>query len=117
MKTDEIPKSPFKKIFREIILAKRLNESNEKTEGGLIIPENQRTKTLKAIVIQVGEGKWLRKRKHKADLSDWRTGKYGPMELKVGDKILLEEGRYKPVEINGEEFIALRDSDALAVIP
>lgn len=48
-------KSPFKKIFRELILAKRINEPNDKTSGGLIIPENQRTKTLRAQVVHVGE--------------------------------------------------------------
>lgn len=112
----KITKSPFKKVFRELILLKRLDEPNDKTEGGIIIPETQREKVQKAIVIHVGEGKWLRKKKHKADLSDWRTGKYGPMYLSVGDKVIIENDRSWAFILNGEEFIAMRESDALAVI-
>jgi chaperonin GroES len=106
-------KSPFKKIFRELILLKRLDEPNDKTDGGLIIPENQRVKPTKGIVIGVGEGLWCKEKK--GDLN-WRTGKYGPMELKVGDKVIFHPEDHWAFNLGGEEFIAMRESDLLCKI-
>ena len=112
------PKSPFKKIFRELILLKRLDEPNDKTPGGLIIPENQRLQPTKAVVVHVGEGLWAKSKKDKMlePFGSQRTGKYGPMELKVGDKVIFNANENWAFQINGEEFIAMRESDALAVI-
>ncbi len=109
-------KSPFKKIFRELILLKRLDEENDKTEGGLIIPENQRLKPTKAIVVHVGEGLWAKDPKRDPKYGSVRTGKYGPMELKAGDKVIFNAHENWAFELGGEEYIAMRESDALAVI-
>lgn len=109
----KIIKSPFRKIFRELILLKRIDEPNDKTDGGIIIPENQRQKPTKAVVVHVGEGLWCRKKKsdpHK------RTGVYGPMELKAGDKVIFNAHENWAFDIGGEEYIAMRESDALGVI-
>lgn len=109
-------KSPFKKIFRELILLKRLDEPNDKTSGGIIIPENQRQKPTKAIVVHVGEGLWCKDPKRDPKHGSVRTGKYGPMELKAGDKVIFNAHENWAFDIDGEEFIAMRESDALAVI-
>lgn len=108
----KIMKSPFKKIFRELILLKRIDEPNDKTPGGLIIPENQRKKPTTAIVVHVGEGLWCKK--NKSDRTH-RTGKYGPMELKAGDKVIFNAHENWAFMLNGEEYIAMRESDALGV--
>lgn len=117
MKT-KVPKSPFKKIFRELILLKRLDEPNDKTSGGIIIPENQRQKPTKGVVVAVGEGIWCKSKSDKLrnPHGSQRTGKYGPMELKVGDKVIFNAHENWAFEIAGEEFIAMRESDALGVI-
>lgn len=108
----KIPKSPFKKVFREIVLLKRLAEE-DKTAGGLIIPENQREKSSRGLVVDIGEGEWL---KSKGENRTYRTGKYGPMNVKVGDKVLFNNNRCYPISVGGEDFITVRENSILAVL-
>ena len=112
MKTKDI-KSPFKKVFRELVVIKRLDEPNDKTSGGLIIPEKYRIKPTKAVVVHVGEGFWCKE--HPDDLN-YRTGKYAPMEVKVGDTVFFNENAHIPIKIKGEEYIALREGDLEFII-
>ena len=85
------------------ILAKRL-EKEEKTSGGLIIPDNAKEKPLEALVVAVGSGKRL------------DNGEMLPPSVKTGDKVLI--GRYSgsEVEIDGKDHIILREDDILAII-
>jgi chaperonin GroES len=85
------------------ILAKRVQE-DEKTAGGLFIPDTAKEKPLEAEVIAVGNGKLL------------EDGKLRPLEVKKGDKVLIGKYSGSEVKINGEEHIILREDDILAVI-
>ena len=85
------------------ILAKRLAEE-EKTKGGLFIPDTAKEKPLEAEIIAVGHGKIL------------EDGKVRPLEVKKGDKVLIGKYSGSEVKINGEEHIILREDDILAVI-
>jgi len=85
------------------ILAKRLQEQ-EKTAGGLFIPDTAKEKPLEAEVIAVGNGKVL------------EDGKVRALEVKKGDKVLIGKYSGSEVKLNGEEHIILREDDILAVI-
>lgn len=79
-------------------------EAEEKTKGGIILPDTAKEKTQESRVVAVGKGK----------ISD--DGKLQPMEVKVGDKILY--GKYSGTEIKIEdiEHLIIRQEDILAVI-
>jgi chaperonin GroES len=85
------------------ILAKRLQEE-EKTAGGLFIPDTAKEKPLEAEVVAVGNGK----------VSD--DGKLRPLDVKKGDKVLIGKYSGSEVKVNGEDHIILREDDILAVI-
>ena len=85
------------------ILAKRVAEE-EKTAGGLFIPDTAKEKPLEAVVIAVGNGKLL------------ENGKTQALEVKAGDKILIGKYTGSEVKIDGEEHIILREEDVLAVL-
>jgi chaperonin GroES len=85
------------------ILIKRVEEE-QKTSGGIIIPDTAKEKPQEGRVIAVGNGK----------LTD--EGKLIPLEVAVGDRILF--GKYSGSEINldGEEHLIIREEDVLAVL-
>jgi chaperonin GroES len=85
------------------ILAKRIAEE-EKTAGGLFIPDTAKEKPLEALVMAVGNGKVL------------DNGKLQPLEVKTGDKVLIGKYSGSEVKIDGEEHIILREDDILAVL-
>jgi chaperonin GroES len=85
------------------ILAKRLQEQ-EKTAGGLFIPDTAKEKPLEAEIVAVGSGKVL------------DDGKIRPLEVKKGDKVLIGKYSGSEVKLAGEDHIILREDDILAVI-
>ena len=85
------------------ILAKRVQEE-DKTAGGLFIPDTAKEKPLEAEVIAVGNGKVT------------EDGKVRALEVKKGDKILIGKYSGSEVKLDGEEHIILREDDILAVI-
>ena len=89
--------------LRDRVLVKRL-ESEEKTKGGIIIPDAAKEKPLEGKVVAVGSGKLL------------EDGKIRPLDLKVGDKILFGKYTGTEVKLDGEEMVILREEDVLAVI-
>ena len=85
------------------ILAKRLAEQ-EKTAGGLFIPDTAKEKPLEAEVIAVGNGKVL------------EDGSVRALDVKKGDKILIGKYSGSEVKLDGEEHLILREDDVLAVL-
>ena len=79
-------------------------EAEEKTAGGIIIPDNAKEKPQKGEIVAVGEGK----------ISD--SGQKIEMSLKSGDNVLY--GKYSGTEISieGGDFLIMRESDVLAII-
>lgn len=78
--------------------------SDEKSAGGIIIPETAKEKPLEGVVRAAGPGK----------LTD--KGEHAPMQVKEGDKVLF--GKYSGTEITiqGKEMLILREDEILAVI-
>ena len=85
------------------ILAKRLAEE-EKTAGGLFIPDSAKEKPLEAQVIAVGNGKVL------------ENGTLRALDVKAGDKILIGKYSGSEVKLDGKDHIILREDDVLAIL-
>jgi len=80
------------------------SEAEEKTSGGIILPDTAKEKPQEGTVIAVGPGK----------VSD--NGTTVPMEVKIGDKVLYGKYSGTEVTIKGDEHLIMRESDILAVI-
>jgi chaperonin GroES len=89
--------------LQDRIIVKRLAEE-ERTKGGIIIPDTAKEKPLEGAVIAVGNGRIL------------EDGKVRPMDIKKGDKILFGKYAGTEIKIDGEEHLILREEDVLAVI-
>ena len=85
------------------LIVKRLTEEN-KTKGGIIIPDSAKEKPLEAKVVSVGNGKIL------------EDGKVRPMDIKSGDTILFSKYSGTEIKIEGDEHLILREEDVLGVI-
>jgi chaperonin GroES len=91
------------KPLHDRVLVKRLEEE-EKTKGGIIIPDNAKEKPIKGEVIAVGPGR----------LTD--DGKRIEMSVKVGDKVMFSKYAGTEVKIEGEEYLIMREDDIVAII-
>ena len=91
------------KPLRDRILAKRL-ESEERTKGGIIIPDTAKEKPLEGKVVAVGSGKVL------------DDGTVREIAVKEGDRILFGKYSGTEVKINGEEMVIIREDDILGII-
>lgn len=89
--------------LQDRILVRRLTEE-QKTKGGIIIPDTAKEKPQEGEVIAVGNGKVL------------DTGKLQPLDVRTGDKILFSKYSGSDVKIEGDEFIIMREDDVLGVI-
>jgi chaperonin GroES len=85
------------------ILVKRLAEQ-ERTAGGLYIPDTAKEKPIEAEVVAVGNGKIL------------EDGTVRKLEVKAGDKVLFGKYSGSEVKLGGEEHLILREDDVLAII-
>jgi chaperonin GroES len=85
------------------IIVKRLEEE-EKTKGGIIIPDTAKEKPIEGKVIAVGDGK----------VKD--NGKKIPMDIKKGDRVLFAKYAGTEVKIDGEECLMMKEDDILAII-
>lgn len=91
------------KPLNDRVLVKRL-EGEEKTAGGLFIPDTAKEKPSKGEVVAVGPGKT-------AD-----DGKAIPMTVKAGDMVLFNKYAGTEVKLDGVEHLVMREDDILAVI-
>ena len=85
------------------IIVKR-TEEEEKTKGGIIIPDTAKEKPAEGKVIAVGEGRIK------------KDGTKIPLDVKVGDRILFSKYAGTEVKIDGEEHLMVREDDILAVV-
>jgi chaperonin GroES len=91
------------KPLQDRLVVKRIEEE-EKTKGGIIIPDAAKEKPQEGRVIAVGDGKVL------------ENGQKSPLSVKVGDKILFGKYSGTEIKIDGDEHLILREDDVLAVI-
>ena len=89
--------------IKDNIVVKRLDEE-EKKVGSIIIPDTAKEKPLTAEVIAVGSGRTL------------KDGKRVPLEVKVGDKVLVGKYSGSEVKLDGTEYLILREDEVLGVV-
>jgi len=91
------------KPLNDRILVKRL-EAEEKTKGGILLPETAKEKPKEGEVIAVGPGKLL------------ESGKRQALELKEGDKIIFESYAGTEIKMDGKEYLLMKEDDVLGII-
>lgn len=89
--------------LQDRIIVKRVQEE-EKTKGGIIIPDSAKEKPLEGVIIAAGKGKIM------------EDGKVRPLDVKEGDRVLFGKYSGTEVKIDGEEHLILREEDVLGVI-
>lgn len=85
------------------VLVQRLKEE-EKTKGGIIIPDTAKEKPIEGKVLAVGNGK----------VSE--TGEVRKLEVKVGDRVLFGKYVGNEIKVDGEEHLILREDDILGIV-
>ncbi len=91
------------KPMNDRILVTRVEEE-QKTAGGIIIPDTAKEKPQEGKVVAVGPGKW-----------DDR-GRRIPLEVKAGDRILFGKYAGTEIKVDGEEHIFMREDDILGIL-
>ena len=85
------------------ILVKRMSE-DDKTSGGIIIPDTAKEKPQKGEIVATGKGRIL------------EDGKTLPLEVKAGDKVLFSKYSGTELKLNGFEYLMMREEDILGIL-
>jgi chaperonin GroES len=85
------------------VLVERL-ESEEKTAGGIIIPDTAKEKPIEGKVVAVGSGSRSEK-----------TGEIIKLEVKVGDKVLFGKWSGTEIKIDGKDYLVMKESDIMGI--
>jgi chaperonin GroES len=89
--------------LQDRVIIKRVKEE-ERTKGGLIIPDTAKEKPIEGLVVAVGNGKVL------------EDGSVRKLDVKEGDRVLFGKYSGTEVKIDGEEHLIMREDDILGVI-
>jgi chaperonin GroES len=92
----------FRPLHDRVVV--RRVESEERTAGGIIIPDTAKEKPQEGEVIAVGPG------------ARDESGKLVPLDVKAGDRILFGKWSGTEVKIDGEEFLIMKESDVMGII-
>ena len=91
------------KPLHDRVLVRRV-KSDEKTAGGIIIPDTAQEKPMEGEVIEVGSG------------ARDESGKLVPLDVTKGDKILFGKWSGTEVKMNAEEYLIMKESDIMGII-
>jgi len=91
------------KPLHDRVLVRRV-ESDQKTAGGIIIPDTAQEKPMEGEVLETGSG------------ARDEVGKLVPMDVKKGDKILFGKWSGTEVKMNGEDYLIMKESDIMGII-
>ncbi|HOP47431.1 MAG TPA: co-chaperone GroES [Desulfobacteraceae bacterium] len=91
------------KPLQDRVIVRRMQEE-EKTKGGIIIPDTAKEKPIEGVVVAVGDGKLL------------DNGKKMPLEVKEGDRILFGKYAGTELKIEGEELLIMKEDDIIAIV-
>jgi len=95
-------KTNFRPLHDRVVV--RRLDSEEKTKGGIIIPDTAKEKPQEGEVIAVGSG------------ARDEAGKLVPLDVKKGDKVLFGKWSGTEVKLNGEELLIMKESDIMGII-
>ena len=85
------------------VLVRRVEEE-QKTKGGIIIPDTAKEKPQEGVVVAVGPG------------ARDDSGKVQPLDLKTGDRILFGKWSVSEIKLDGEDLLIMKESDVLGVL-
>ena len=91
------------KPLHDRVLVRRV-ESDQKTAGGIIIPDTAQEKPMEGEVLEVGSG------------ARDEVGKLVPLDVKKGDKILFGKWSGTEVKMNGDDYLIMKESDIMGII-
>ena len=97
------PKAMQLRPLHDRILVKRIEEE-ERTKGGLIIPDTAKEKPMEGTVVAVGKGKV------------GEDGKLRPLDVHKGDRVLFTKYSGTEIQVVGDEHLIIREDDVLAVL-
>jgi len=92
------------KPLHDRVVIERLDETEQKSTGGIIIPDTAKEKPQRGKVVAVGDGAFNDK------------GERNKLDVKVGDEVLFGKYAGNDVKINGTEYLIMRENEILAVI-
>ncbi|BCH26583.1 MAG: co-chaperone GroES [Mesorhizobium sp.] len=95
-------KSKFRPLHDRVVV--RRVESEEKTKGGIIIPDTAKEKPQEGEIIAVGSG------------ARDESGKLVPLDVKAGDRVLFGKWSGTEVKLNGEDLLIMKESDIMGII-
>jgi chaperonin GroES len=85
-------------------IAVRVLQQEEKTAGGIIIPDTAKEKPIQGEVVAVGDGIYE------------ESGKRRPLEIKVGDRVIFGKWAGTEVKINNNELLIMKESDVMGIV-
>ena len=89
--------------LQDRVLVRRI-EQEEKTLGGIIIPDTAKEKPMEGEVIAAGPG------------ARGDDGKLNPLDVKVGDRVLFGKWSGTEIKINGEDLVVMKESDIMGIV-
>jgi chaperonin GroES len=92
----------FRPLHDRVVV--RRIESEEKTKGGIIIPDSAKEKPQEGEIIAVGSG------------ARDETGRVNPLDVKAGDRVLFGKWSGTEVKIDGEDLLIMKESDIMGVV-
>ena len=94
--------SALKPLYDHVVVER--SQSEEKTAGGIVLPDTAKEKPKQGKVLSTGEGKVL------------DNGKRQPFQVKVGDKVLFTSYAGSEIKVDGKEYLVMSEEDILAVV-
>lgn len=95
-------KTKFRPLHDRVVV--RRVESEEKTAGGVIIPDTAKEKPQEGEIVAVGSG------------ARDETGKLQPLDVKVGDRVLFGKWSGTEVKLSGEELLIMKEADIMGIL-
>ena len=89
--------------LQDRVLVRRIEEE-EKTKGGIIIPDTAKEKPMEGEVIAAGPG------------ARGDDGKLNPLDVKVGDRVLFGKWSGTEIKIDGEDLVIMKESDVMGIV-
>jgi chaperonin GroES len=89
--------------LQDRVLVRRL-EQEEKTSGGIIIPDTAKEKPMEGEIVAAGPG------------ARGEDGKLHPLDVKVGDRVLFGKWSGTEIKLDGEDFVVMKESDIMGVL-
>ena len=89
--------------LQDRVLVRRI-EQEEKTQGGIIIPDTAKEKPMEGEVIAAGPG------------ARGDDGKLNPLDVKVGDRVLFGKWSGTEIKIDGEDLVVMKESDIMDIV-